>query len=44
MVSIYLGGDELPGEDELAQILRDIDLTDEELEAHDFGFRESRIA
>ncbi|MGA5688865.1 processed acidic surface protein [Cytobacillus pseudoceanisediminis] len=33
MVSIYLGGDELPGEDEMNQILADIDLTDEELEA-----------
>ncbi|MEK3854782.1 processed acidic surface protein [Cytobacillus sp. FSL H8-0458] len=33
MVSIYLGGDELPGEDEMTQILGDIDLTDEELEA-----------
>lgn len=33
MVSIYLGADELPGEDEMTQILEDIDLTDEELEA-----------
>jgi processed acidic surface protein len=33
MVSIYFGGDELPGEDEMNQILADIDLTDEELEA-----------
>ncbi|MFE4521819.1 processed acidic surface protein [Cytobacillus firmus] len=33
MVSIYLGGDELPGEDEMTQILEDIGLTDEELEA-----------
>ncbi|MBN8199950.1 processed acidic surface protein [Bacillus sp. NTK034] len=33
MVSIYLGGDELPGEDEINQIFADIDLTDEELEA-----------
>ncbi|WP_404324096.1 processed acidic surface protein [Cytobacillus firmus] len=33
MVSIYMGGDELPGEDEMTQILEDIDLTDEELEA-----------
>ena len=33
MVSIYLGGDELPGKDEMNQILADIDLTDEELEA-----------
>ncbi|EWG09077.1 processed acidic surface protein [Cytobacillus firmus] len=33
MVSIYLGADELPGEDEMTQILGDIDLTDEELEA-----------
>ncbi|MGN7176916.1 peptidase [Paenibacillus sp. FSL R5-0490] len=33
MVSIYLGGDEMPGEDEMTQILGDIDLTDEELEA-----------
>ncbi|PWW25715.1 processed acidic surface protein [Cytobacillus oceanisediminis] len=33
MVSIYLGADEMPGEDELTQILADISLTDEELEA-----------
>jgi processed acidic surface protein len=33
MVSIYLNSDELPGEDEMTQILGDIDLTDEELEA-----------
>ncbi|RBP90504.1 processed acidic surface protein [Cytobacillus firmus] len=33
MVSIYLGGDEWPGEDEMNQILADIDLTDGELEA-----------
>ena len=33
MISIYLGGDDLPGEDEMNQILTDIDLTDEELEA-----------
>ncbi|WP_282171448.1 processed acidic surface protein [Cytobacillus firmus] len=33
MVSIYLGADELPGEDEMTQILEDIGLTDEELEA-----------
>ncbi|URM31434.1 processed acidic surface protein [Cytobacillus firmus] len=33
MVSIYLDGDEMPGEDEMTQILGDIDLTDEELEA-----------
>lgn len=33
MVSIYLDADELPGEDEMTQILEDIDLTDEELEA-----------
>lgn len=33
MVSIYLGGDEMPGDDEMTQILGDIDLTDEELEA-----------
>ncbi|MBY6052684.1 processed acidic surface protein [Cytobacillus firmus] len=33
MVSIYMGGDEMPGDDEMTQILGDIDLTDEELEA-----------
>ncbi|WP_286136829.1 processed acidic surface protein [Bacillus sp. 7894-2] len=33
IVSIYLGGDEMPGEDEMTQILGDIDLTAEELEA-----------
>ncbi|WP_226619238.1 processed acidic surface protein [Cytobacillus firmus] len=33
MVSIYLGSDEMPGDDEMTQILGDIDLTDEELEA-----------
>ncbi|CAM3681222.1 hypothetical protein GCM10009865_44150 [Aeromicrobium ponti] len=33
MVSIYLGADEMPGEDELTQMLADIGLTDEELEA-----------
>lgn len=33
MVSIYLGADEMPGEDELTQMLADISLTDEELEA-----------
>jgi processed acidic surface protein len=33
MVSIYLGADEMPGEDELTQILADISITDEELEA-----------
>ncbi|MBT2688205.1 processed acidic surface protein [Bacillus sp. ISL-47] len=33
MVSIYLGVDEMPGEDELTQMLADISLSDEELEA-----------
>ncbi|WP_026582347.1 processed acidic surface protein [Bacillus sp. J33] len=33
MVSIYLGVDEMPGEDELTQMLADIGLTEEELEA-----------
>jgi processed acidic surface protein len=33
MVSIYLGADKMPGEDELTQILADISITDEELEA-----------
>ncbi|GLB60838.1 processed acidic surface protein [Cytobacillus sp. NCCP-133] len=33
MVSIYLGAEEMPGEDELTQMLADIGLTDEELEA-----------